>query len=135
MKSLFAKPALILGIMLCIAPLQAKKNRYVTLKPALFKAQMEQTANPCVIDVRSSAVDFEAGHIVGAIHLDPNSIVFISELKQLHPNQEAAIFVYCKMGKSSKTAAGKMASGGYKNVYSLKGGILAWKKNFPIVTP
>ena len=105
----------------------------ITLKPVQFKAQMEQTSNPCVIDVRSSTVDFAAGHIVGAIQLNPNDLFFVSELKQLQPDTDAPVFVYCRVGKTSKMAAQKLVSNGFKNVYSLKGGVLAWEKKFPTV--
>ena len=134
MKPIFIKIPLLLGCLLFMLPLQAQKNKIITLKPAQFKAQMEQTANPCVIDVRSSKVDFEAGHIVGAVQLNPDDLFFVSELKRLQPDTAAPVFVYCRMGKTSKMAAQKLASNGFTNVYSLKGGILAWEKLFPTVT-
>ena len=133
MKPAYITGALLLGFILCAYPLQAQKVKYTTLKPAEFKAKIEQTENPCVIDVRSSAIDFEAGHLAGAIHLDPTDIHFITEIKRRYSETDA-IFVYCKMGKTSKQAAQLVVSRGFQNVYNLKGGILAWEKKFPVVT-
>jgi len=133
MKPLFTKLTLMFSLMLCIIPLQAQKNKFITLKPAEFKALIEHTAKPCIIDVRSSVVDFKAGHIAGAVHLDPIDIHFITDVKRFCSETDV-IFIYCKMGKTSKQAAQLLVSRGYKNIYNLKGGILAWEKRFPTVT-
>ena len=43
------------------------------------------------------------------------------------------IAVYCRSGRRSANAAGKLADVGYKCV-NLKGGILAWKEaNMPVI--
>ncbi|MDR2586245.1 MAG: rhodanese-like domain-containing protein [Prevotellaceae bacterium] len=123
---------LFFGFMLCLIPIQAQKIKVSNLKPDVFKAKIEQTVNPCIIDVRSSA-DFAYGHISHAINLDPLDFLFIKEVKRLCSTSDT-IFVYCKMGKTSKTAAQAIVSNGFKQVVSLKGGILAWeKKKFPVV--
>ena len=133
MNPFYTKLTLMLGMLLCIIPLQAQKNKFISLKPAEFKALIEQTAKPCIIDVRSSAVDFKAGHIAGAVHLDPTDIHFITDVKRFCSETDV-IFIYCKMGKTSKQAAQLLGSRGFKNIYNLKGGILAWEKSFTTVT-
>ncbi len=45
---------------------------------------------------------------------------------ELNWNKEEIIVVYCKAGGRSMKAAQLLNSAGYKHVYSLKGGILAW---------
>ena len=117
--------------MVCIIPLNAQKNNYTTLKPASFKAKIEKTANPCIIDIRAAA-DFEAGHIAGAINMDATDLLFVSDLKRL-ATETTPLFVYCKMGKTSKSAAELMVLQGFKNVYMLKGGSTAWGKKLPFV--
>jgi rhodanese-related sulfurtransferase len=94
---------------------------------------MEQTVNPCTIDVRSSVVDFEAGHIAGAVHLPFIDAQFLSEVKRRYSESDT-LFVYCRMGKTSKSAAKLIVANGFQNVYSLKGGILTWETKFPVVT-
>jgi len=132
MKTVCLKLTLMLGFALCVVPLQAQKIKYSTLKPEKFKLKMEQTINPCIIDIRAAA-NFEAGHIAGAINLDPNDLRFIAELKRLC-SQTDPVFVYCKLGKTSKTASKTIVENGFKDVYNLKGGITAWVKHFSVVT-
>ena len=133
MRPFYQKLTLTLGLFLCLIPLQAQKAKFVTLTPVDFKAQIEQTVNPFIVDVRSSVGDFKAGHIAGAVWMDWEDFQFIAKLKQ-RCSESDPIFVYCKLGKTSKAAAKKMVSNGFKNVYSLKGGILIWEKSFPLVT-
>jgi len=133
MKPFYTKLTLMFSLLLCILPLQAQKNKFISLKPAEFKALIEQTAKPSIIDVRSSAVDFKAGHISGAIHLDPTDIHFISDVKRFCSDSDV-IFIYCRIGKTSKQTAQLLVSRGFKNIYNLKGGLLAWEKSFPTVT-
>jgi len=130
MKQLCIKLSITLIIALCLIPLSAKKSSYTTLKPAHFKTQIEQTANPCIIDIRPAA-DYAVGHIAGAINMDSNDLHFISTLKHLYPETET-IFVYCKLGKTAKPIAEKLATNGFRNVFSLKGGITAWGKKLPV---
>ena len=47
--------------------------------------------------------------------------------------KDKTIAVYCRSGRRSANAAGKLADVGYKCV-NLKGGILAWKEaNMPVI--
>ena len=134
MKTVCLKIAPVFGFMLCVISLHAQKNTNIsTLKPDKFKALMEQTANPCLIDVRSSDADFNAGHIAGAIHLSSTDAAFVSELKKRYSETDI-LFIYCRMGKTSKAAARIIMANGFKHVYNLKGGVLAWEKRFPLVT-
>ena len=133
MKTICIKLTSILLVMFCTIPLCAKKKNYTTLKPADFKAQIEQTANPCIIDIRPAA-DFAMGHIAGAVNIDSSdNPQLLSTLKQLLSNTKN-IFIYCKLGKTSQPIAEWIATNGAQNVYSLKGGIMAWSKNLPVVT-
>jgi 3-mercaptopyruvate sulfurtransferase SseA len=48
--------------------------------------------------------------------------------------KEKTIAIYCRSGRRSANAAGKLADVGYKCI-NLKGGILAWKEaNMPVIT-
>ncbi|MCL2727339.1 MAG: rhodanese-like domain-containing protein [Bacteroidales bacterium] len=132
MKIASLKLLFLLGFAFCVVPLQAQKIKYSTLKPNAFKIKIERAIDPCIIDIRS-AVNYEAGHIAGAVNLDPNDLRFIAELKRLC-SQTDPVFVYCKMGKTSKAASKTLAENGFKDVYNLKGGVTAWLKHFPVVT-
>ena len=48
-------------------------------------------------------------------------------------SKESALFLYCTSGFRSKRVAGKFYDKGFRNLYSLDGGITAWKKdNMPV---
>ena len=84
-----------------------------------------------IIDVRDKD-EYEFAHIQDAIQIGVESEDFIIKIKELNKNK--SYFVYCSMGKRSDEAIRIMQSEGFKNVFGLKGGFLAWKKEeLPIV--
>ena len=82
-------------------------------------------SNVVVLDVRTAA-EFAEGHIKGAILIDQGQSDFVEKVKDALPI-EKKIAVYCRSGRRSANAAGKLADVGYKCI-NLKGGIIAWKK-------
>ena len=78
-----------------------------------------------VVDVRTVA-EFTEGHIERAILIDQGQSDFVEKAKSTLPI-EKRIAVYCRSGRRSANAAGKLADVGYKCV-NLKGGIVAWKE-------
>ena len=88
--------------------------------------------NVVVLDVRS-AEEFKEGHIEGAVNIDQAQNNFIEKAKATIPIDKT-IAVYCRSGRRSANAAGKLAAQGYKCM-NLKGGILAWKgAKMPVTT-
>ena len=85
-----------------------------------------------VLDVRT-AEEFAEGHLRNAINIDMKQSSFKEEsLKRL--NKSRPIAVYCRSGRRSAGAAGKLGNEDYKLV-NLKGGIIAWKEaNMPVTT-
>jgi len=81
--------------------------------------------NVAVLDVRTAA-EYAKGHIEGAILIDQGQSDFIENVKAAIPT-EKKIAVYCRSGRRSANAAGKLADVGYKCI-NLKGGIIAWKE-------
>ena len=93
----------------------------------------ELIADPSVVilDVRK-ADEFAEGHIKGAILIDQFQSDFVEQAQAKLP-MEKTIAIYCRSGRRSANAAGKLADVGYKCV-NLKGGILAWKEaKMPVV--
>ena len=80
--------------------------------------------NVVVLDVRTAA-EFTEGHIKGAILIDQGQNDFVEKVKAAIP-AEKKIAVYCRSGRRSANAAGRLADIGYKCI-NLKGGIIAWK--------
>ena len=94
----------------------------------------ELIADPSVVilDVRK-ADEFAEGHIKGAILIDQFQSDFVEQAQAKLP-KEKTIAIYCRSGRRSANAAGKLADVGYKCV-NLKGGIIAWKDaGKPVVT-
>ena len=85
-----------------------------------------------ILDVRTST-EFAEGHIQGAILIDQGQDDFVEKAKATLPT-EKTIAIYCRTGRRSANAAGKLADVGYKCI-NLKGGIVAWKEaGKPVIT-
>ena len=94
-------------------------------------AELIADSNVVILDVRK-ADEFVEGHIKGAILLDQFQSDFVEQAQAKLP-KDKTIAIYCRSGRRSANAAGKLADIGYKCV-NLKGGILAWKEaNMPVI--
>ena len=78
-----------------------------------------------VVDVRT-AEEYAEGHIDGALNIDVRQDDFLTKATAAL-TKEKKIAVYCRSGRRSASAAGKLAAEGYQCV-NLKGGITAWKE-------
>ena len=95
-------------------------------------AELITDSNVVILDVRK-ADEFAEGHIKGAVLIDQFQSDFIEQAKAKLP-KDKTIAIYCRSGRRSANAAGKLADVGYKCV-NLKGGIIAWKEaNMPVIT-
>ena len=88
-------------------------------------SELVADSNVVVLDVRTVA-EFTEGHIEGAILIDQGQSDFVEKAKATLPI-EKKIAIYCRSGRRSANAAGKLADVGYKCI-NLKGGIIAWKE-------
>ena len=75
-----------------------------------------------ILDVRT-AEEFAEGHVANAVNL-PLSDISEKESEVL-PDKEQEIFVYCRSGNRSKTAAAELVTMGYTHVIEF-GGINTW---------
>ena len=95
-------------------------------------AELIVDTNVVVLDVRTAA-EFAEGHIQGAILIDQGQSDFVEKAKTTLPTDKT-IAIYCRSGRRSASAAGRLADAGYKCV-NLKGGIMAWQgANMPVTT-
>lgn len=77
-----------------------------------------------LVDVRTPE-EYAQGHIDGALNINVNSGDFSALIgKQLDKNKPVA--VYCRSGVRSQTASGVLKDLGFKKIYDLKGGFIAW---------
>jgi rhodanese-related sulfurtransferase len=104
-----------------------KSTKKQTKNPiSLTSAQLKSRQNQLfVIDVRSW-LEYWMGHIPGAQRLNQNRI-----LKDVSKDQPIAIT--CLSGHRSAIAAQWLVSQGYRKVYNLQGGLLAWQSaGYPV---
>ena len=88
-------------------------------------AELVADTNVVVLDVRTAS-EFAEGHLERAINIDYHQSDFVEKAKAVLP-LDKTIAVYCRSGRRSASAAGKLGDDGYKLV-NLKGGIIAWKE-------
>lgn len=101
-------------------------------------AELIADSSVVILDVRTAA-EFAEGHIQGAILIDQGQSDFVEKAKAVLPIDKGGvrdvdniaegtrIAIYCRSGRRSANAAGKLGEVGYKCV-NLKGGIIAWKE-------
>ncbi len=87
--------------------------------------ELMNDSNVVVLDVRTAS-EFSEGHLVGAVNVDQSKGDFVEKVKATVPTDKT-IAIYCRSGRRSANAAGKLADHGYRCV-NLVGGILGWKK-------
>lgn len=78
-----------------------------------------------VLDVRTKA-EFDTGHIPGAINIDVSDAQFEKKVAAL--KKDRPYLVNCRSGARSTRACLKMTGLGFKELYNLDGGIVAWQK-------
>lgn len=88
----------------------------ILLSPAQLKSRQKQLL---IIDIRSW-LEYWTGHIPGAQKLSQSYIFNNIEKDQ-------AIAVTCLSGHRSAIVAHRLIDQGYRQVYNLQGGLLAWQ--------
>ncbi len=89
-----------------------------------FADQIKNSPNGIVLDVRTAG-EYSEGHLSKALNIDWYAKDFDSQVKNL--DKTKPIFVYCKVGGRSASAADRLRALGFTKVYELAGGILAWE--------
>ena len=84
-----------------------------------------------ILDVRTPD-EFAENHLDGALNINQGEADFVEKVKA-NISLDKKIAVYCRSGRRSADAAGKLAVEGYQCV-NLKGGIIAWKDASMYVT-
>jgi len=91
---------------------------------------LEKYDNHHVVDVRRPD-EVAAGHIHDAEALPLNELI----KKGVPHGKDDHISVVCGSGYRSNIAGSLLKSWGYKHVYSVIGGMNAWRKKYPVITP
>jgi rhodanese-related sulfurtransferase len=121
-RRLFFAAFLLLGLCACDRlwdPLPAVK----TLKADELRQRLSTGADPLIIDIRSPGA-FEAGHIPGAVSLQPRDLS--DYLKSNRIPSDRTVVMVCDHGVRSRWAADSVSSLGFREVRSLEGGMSRW---------
>lgn len=104
---------------------QDVKSVITDLNTAEFKKHIEKDKG-ILLDVRTPE-EYAEGHLAGSVNINYLAGDFDTQIGKLE--REKIYFVYCRSGRRSAGAAEKMQDAGFKKVYNLTGGILAWQKD------
>ena len=116
-----------------LAIVEAARSEISEYEAPDLRTMMDDGAPLVVIDVREQH-EFEAGHLIGAIHIGKG--VIERDIEKHGFGDEARIVLYCGGGYRSAIAAKSLKDMGWTNVSSLWGG---WRgiqaEGLPIWTP
>ena len=98
------------------------KASFSNITPEEAKKRLDSEKGIILLDVRTKE-EYETGHIKDS-KLMPVDTLKEESVKSLL-DKDATIYVYCRSGNRSVTAANILVEQGYKNVYNL-GGISNW---------
>ena len=102
---------------------KGEKPMYKQITQDEAKRIMDSEEEHIILDVREQE-EFAEGHIPGAILIPHTEIE--DKAKDLLPDKNAQILVYCRSGRRSKIASETLAKLGYTNVKEF-GGIIDWQ--------
>lgn len=108
----------------------ADTSKYISLDPYYFHLQYLKEDSAIMIDVRNT---FEYR---GKIIRDAINIPSTREMKNLTGTitKDHALFLYCTTDYRSRRAAVELYEQGFRKLYNLEGGIVAWRKEKMPVT-
>ncbi|MET0209432.1 MAG: rhodanese-like domain-containing protein [Burkholderiaceae bacterium] len=116
--------AMVLSGAMLVWPLIARRLSPVKEVGTLNVTQLMNHENAVLLDVREAG-EFKDGTLPGAVHIP------LSQLKErggeLAKLTSRPVVAYCAFGRRSTAAAGILAKLGFANIYSLRGGIKAWR--------
>lgn len=132
MAKLISKMRLLSGLLFCfisgLISLRAQipdSIKYLSLPPKEFKLQYLSSDSALLIDVREP-FEFKGNRIRGAVNI-PSSGNLERAADTLNKNY--TLFLYCTSGYRSSRIAVSLYNKGFRKLVSLKGGIVAWKKD------
>ena len=98
---------------------------------ATVHRRLEAGEDVGVVDVRED-LEWELGHIPGAVHLGKG--VIERDVERMFPNPDQELVLYCGGGYRSALAADALGRMGYTRAISMDGGIKGWiEAGFPLV--
>lgn len=114
------------------ALIQAQKpdsSRYLSLEPYDFHLRYLRADSAILIDVREF-FEYRGNRIKDAVNIPSSGNL---EISADTIDKKFALFFYCSIDYRSKRVAEFFQEKGFKKLYNLDGGIVAWKRDgFPV---
>jgi rhodanese-related sulfurtransferase len=98
--------------------------KYISVGPAEFQKVYQSDSNAVLIDVREF-FEYKKSRIDHAVNIPSSGNL---DIPADTLNKESSLFFYCSSGFRSKRVAKHFYDKGFLRLYSLDGGINAWKK-------
>jgi thioredoxin 1 len=112
------------GFLAC-QPNPRNNENYRRVSAQEFAEKLKNTANAQILDVRTEG-EFADRHLAKALNINYNSGEFAQKIASLDKSKPT--FVYCLSGGRSRGASAILLEAGFKQIYDLEGGVLAWQK-------
>lgn len=95
-----------------------------------LKKRLDTSPNLCIIDVREES-EWQEQHIPGVLHI-PKDLIKANIAAKV-AELDRPIYLHCRGGVRSLYAAQCLLDLGYKEVYSVEGGIIEWEQaGYPV---
>ncbi len=105
-----------------------RRIQEVTLEEV--EAKRQKGEHFVLVDVREES-EFAKDHIPGALHMGKGTIE--RDIERRVPDLDTPIVLYCGGGFRSALVADNLRKMGYRNVFSMDGGVRGWReKGFPL---
>jgi len=120
---------IIILALLLLEPYLLKLSGINSVGP-LGVTQLVNHKSAAVVDV-CTAKEFQSGHIPDAISVPLSEIA--QKADSIDRYKEKPVIISCRSGSRAKSAAKKLSKLGFKDLYILSGGNMAWEKeNLPM---
>jgi len=122
---------ILFAVMLTMASVQAEEEQVTAVDKIKVTAAKEYVAghdNAIIMDVRTPA-EYDMSHITGALNVNVQDDDFESMVAGL--DKDKTYLVHCTknpVGGRSSRALETLQQMGFKNLYSLEGGYIAWQE-------
>jgi thioredoxin len=110
-----------------------KQNSFIKNVDAQIFKKLSESGEGITLDVRTPE-EIAQGQIPNASSINLYDPEFEKKINLMQKDKD--IYVYCKAGGRSAQAAEILSKNGFKHVYNLDGGFMAWERNnFPRTQP
>ncbi len=90
----------------------------------LVATQLINAGNPLLLDLREPK-EFDGRTLPNAVHVPLSQLA--SRASELAKHVSRPVIAFCERGQRSRGAASLLAKQGFKEIYSLSGGVKAWR--------